>query len=214
MADVPTYLKVFIAVYVLVNPLEGVPVFLARTQSMEPADRRMVARVAAAGVTVILLVTLVIGRGLLGLLGIDVGAFATAGGIIIFLVALQMIAGAMTAPRPEDKGLTESARRFALVPLAMPLLAGPGAICSVIVYASKGPTDRGCTPLDYVILSAIILAVGFATWVALQAADPLRRVLGQTGIEVSTRISGILIAAIAVELFHEGVVRLFPVLAR
>jgi multiple antibiotic resistance protein len=214
MADVPTYLKVFIAIYVLVNPLEGIPVFLARTQSMEPADRRMVAHVAAVGVTVILLVTLFIGRGLLDLLGIRVDAFAMAGGIIIFLVALQMIAGAMTAPRTEDKGLAESGRRFALVPLAMPLLAGPGAICSVIVYASKGPTDRGCTPLDYVILSAIILAVGFATWAALRAADPLRRVLGETGIEVSTRISGILIAAIAVELFHEGVVRLFPVLAR
>src|SRR5262245_1674320 len=213
MADAHVYLKVFIAIYVLVNPLEGIPVFLARTQSMHPADRRMVARVAALGVTVILLATLFAGRGILSLLGIGVGAFATAGGIIIFLVALKMIAGDISGPPPEqNEDIAESAKRFALVPLAMPLLAGPGVICSVIVYATKGPTDQGCTPLDYLILSLIIVAVGVATWAALRAADPLRRFLGETGIEVSTRISGILIAAIAVELFHEGLVRLFPAL--
>jgi multiple antibiotic resistance protein len=213
MADAHAYLKVFIAIYVLVNPLEGIPVFLARTQSMPPADRRMVARVAAIGVTVILLATLLAGQGILSLFGIGVGAFATAGGIIIFLVALKMIAGDISAQPPEqEEDVTASGRRFALVPLAMPLLAGPGVICSVIVYATKGPKDQGCTPMDYLILSGIILAVGLATWAALRAADPLRRFLGETGIEVSTRISGILIAAIAVELFHEGVVRLFPAL--
>jgi multiple antibiotic resistance protein len=213
MANPQVYLKVFIAIYVLVNPLEGIPVFLARTQSMASADRRIVARVAAIGVTVILLATLFAGRGILSLLGIGVGAFATAGGIIIFLVALKMIAGDISARPPEQgEDIAASAKRFALVPLAMPLLAGPGVICSVIVYATKGPTDQGCTLLDYVILSIIIVAVGLATWAALRAADPLRRLLGETGIEVSTRISGILIAAIAVELFHEGIVRLFPAL--
>src|SRR5262245_5976896 len=110
MADAHVYLKVFIAIYVLVNPLEGIPVFLARTQSMAPAIQRMVARDAAIGVTAILLVTLFVGQGLLSLLGIGVGAFATAGGIIIFLVALQMIAGSITSHRPEeDEDLAASA---------------------------------------------------------------------------------------------------------
>src|SRR5262245_28641051 len=122
----------------------------------------MVARVAALGVTVILLVALYVGAALLSLFGIGIGAFATAGGIIIFLVALQMIAGTMTAAPPEGQGHIENAQRFALVPLAIPLLAGPGPICSVIVYATKGPTSQGCTPLEYVILTVIILAVGLA----------------------------------------------------
>ena len=96
----------------------------------------------------------------------------------------------------------------------MPLLAGPGAIRSVIVYASKGPTGTGCTPLDYAILAAIVVLVGGATWGALRIADPMRRLLGETGIDVSTRVSGILVAAIAVGMVQEGLVMLFPALAR
>jgi multiple antibiotic resistance protein len=84
VAELTNYLKIFVAVYVLVNPLEGIPVFLARTQKLKAADRQMVARVAALGVTVILLVSLFVGRGLLAVLGISNGAFATAGGSIIF----------------------------------------------------------------------------------------------------------------------------------
>jgi len=99
---------------------------------------------------------------------------------------------------------------FGIVPLAIPLLAGPGAISSVIVYATKGPTGQGCSWEDHVLLAAIIVVVGAATWLALRAADPLRRLLGETGIEVSTRISGILVAAIAIGMLHEGLVLTFP----
>jgi multiple antibiotic resistance protein len=214
VADFTAYLKIFVAVYVLVNPLEGIPVFLARTQKLKPADRQTVAYTAAVGVTVILLVSLFIGRGLLALLGISNGAFATAGGIIIFLIALKMVSGAIDEPEPSEGDAKQTIRRFALVPLATPLLAGPGPISSVILYASKGSSGHGSTWLDDVVLSCIILVVGLATWAALRAADTLRRVLGETGIEVSTRVSGILVAAIAVQLIQEGLVELFPSIAR
>ncbi len=213
MADFTNYLKIFVAVYVLVNPLEGIPVFLARTQKLKDADRRMVARVAATGVTAILLVSLFIGRGLLAVLGISNGAFATAGGIIIFLIALKMVGGDMSEPEEPEGQAERNIRRFALVPLATPLLSGPGPISSVILCASKGASGHGSTWVDYVVLTCIILVVGLATWAALRAADPLRRVLGETGIEVSTRISGILVAAIAVQLIQEGLVELFPMLS-
>lgn len=214
MADFTNYLKIFVAIYVLVNPLEGIPVFLARTQKLKELDRRMVARVAAIGVTTILLVSLFIGSGLLELLGISNGAFATSGGVIILLIALQMVFGAMgESDAPSDEQSEENIRRFALVPLATPLLAGPGPISSAILYASKGASGHGSTWVDYVVLTCIILVVGLATWAALRAADPLRRLLGETGIEVSTRISGILVAAIAVQLIQEGLVELFPAIA-
>jgi multiple antibiotic resistance protein len=213
VADFTTYLKIFVAVYVLVNPLEGVPVFLARTLRLKDSDRKMVARVAAIGVTVILLVSLFIGKALLAVLGISNGAFATAGGIIIFLIALKMVNGAMSEPEEPTEHSAANIKRFALVPLATPLLAGPGPISSVILYASKGTGDPGSMWVDYVVLTGIILVVGFATWAALRAAEPLRRVLGETGIEVSTRISGILVAAIAVQLIQEGIVELFPKIA-
>jgi multiple antibiotic resistance protein len=208
MADVTVYIKIFVALFVLVNPLEGIPVFLAHAEKMDQAARQAVERTAALGVTVILLVSLVIGRGLLHVLSISIGAFTTAGGIIIFLIALMMVRGGTgTTTRSGQDG---DDRRFALVPLAMPLLAGPGVISAVIVYASKGPTGSGCTMADYFILGGIIVVVGVATWISLRMADPLRRLLGETGIEVSTRISGILVAAIAVGLIQEGLVLLFP----
>src|SRR3990172_379036 len=126
VADVTAYLKIFVAVYVLVNPLEGIPVFLARTQKLKSVDRQRVAYVAAIGVTVILLVSLFIGRGLLQLLGISNGAFATAGGIIIFLIALKMVGGDLNEPEQPEGHAEQNVRRFALVPLATPLLPGPG----------------------------------------------------------------------------------------
>lgn len=212
MTDVAIYIKIFVALFVLVNPLEGIPVFLARAEKMDQTAREAVERTAALGVTVILLVSLIIGRGLLQVLSISIGAFTTAGGIIIFLIALMMVRGGTgTTARPGQDG---DDSRFALVPLAMPLLAGPGVISAVIVYASKGPTGSGCTMTDYFILGGIIVMVGIATWTSLRMADPLRRLLGETGIEVSTRISGILVAAIAVGLIEEGLVLLFPTIAR
>ena len=85
-------------------------------------------------------------------------------------------------------------------------------IGGVFVYATKGPTGTGCTPADDVVLAAIIVAVGVATWLALRAADRLRRVLGDTGINVSTPVSGPIVAAIAVEMMRSGLVELFPAL--
>lgn len=210
MGDVTVYLKIFVALFVLVNPLEGIPVFLAHTENMDWAVRKAVERTAATGVTVILLVSLIIGRGLLHVLSISIGAFTIAGGIIIFLIALMMVRGGARATATSAQ--EGDAKRFALVPLAIPLLAGPGAISAVIVYASKGPTGSGCTMVDYFILGGIIVVVGIATWTSLRLADPLRKLMGDTGIEVCTRISGILVAAIAIQMVYEGVVLLFPTL--
>ncbi len=214
MAAANIYLKIFIALYVLVNPLEGLPVFLARTQMLSRRERTAIGRTAAVSVICIMLVALVIGRALLQLFSISIGDFTIAGGIIVFLIGLKMVLGPSSAsdsPGPLSK---EELRSFGIVPLAIPLLAGPGVISAVIVYANKGPTGHGCTPLDYAILTAIIAAVGGATALALRAAEPLKLMLGETGIEVSTRISGILVAAIAVGMIVDGISRSFPVLAR
>jgi multiple antibiotic resistance protein len=214
MAAVNLYLKIFVALYVLVNPLEGLPIFLARTKALDPRIRLGIGRTAALSVTCIMLVSLAVGRGVLKLFSISIGDFTAAGGVIIFLIALKMVlgpSGAASSSRPMSQ---EELRGFGIVPLATPLLAGPGVISAVIVYGSKGPAGQGNTPIDYVILAAIIVAIGVATAMALRAAGPLHRMLGETGIEVSTRISGILVAAIATGMIVEGVRQSFPMLAR
>lgn len=209
-ADVVPFVKIAVALFVLVNPLEGIPLFMARSRHMTAAARLATARTAALSVTIIMLVALFIGHALLAGLGISIGAFTVAGGVLIFLIGLHMVFGTPQAA-PDDGGAP--GENFAIVPLAIPLLAGPGVIGGVIVYATKGPRGDGSTGADYLILTAIILLVGVATWLALRAADPLRRLLGDTGIDVSTRISGLIVAAIAVEMIHNGLIGLFPLLA-
>lgn len=210
MDNLAEYLKVFIAIYVLVNPLEGIPIYLARSQGMNQAQRLAIARTTAIAVAVVLWVALAVGNVILQLLGISVGAFTLAGGIIIFLIALKMVLGPSDH---DDKSAGPADGSFAIVPLAIPLLAGPGPISSVIVYASKGITHQGASLLDDAILAGIILVVAAATFLALAVADPARRLLGDTGINVFTRISGILVAAIAVGLVVEGLGMLYPALA-
>ena len=204
------YLKVFIAVFVLVNPLEGIPIYLARTQGLPTAQRLAIARTTSIAIAIILWVALALGHVVLQLLGISVGAFTVAGGIIIFLIALKMVLG----PTGGDLGGSGPADgSFAIVPLAIPLLAGPGPISSVIVYASKGITGQGASLGDDLVLAGIILVVAVASFLSLAVADPARRLLGDTGINVFTRVAGILVAAIAIGLVHEGLGMLYPQLA-
>jgi multiple antibiotic resistance protein len=210
MENLTEYLKVFIAVFVLVNPLEGIPIYLARTQGMSNTQRLAIARTASLAIAIILWVALAAGHLVLQLLGISVGAFTVAGGIIIFLIALKMVLG----PAGGDLGGGGSdSGSFAIVPLAIPLLAGPGPISSVIVYSSKGITGQGASLGDDLVLAGIILVVALATFLSLAVADPARRLLGDTGINVFTRIAGILVAAIALGLVHEGLGMLYPQLA-
>jgi multiple antibiotic resistance protein len=210
MENLTEYLKVFIAVFVLVNPLEGIPIYLARTQGMSQAQRLAIARTTSIAIAIILWVALALGHVVLQLLGISVGAFTVAGGIIIFLIALKMVLG----PSGGDLGGGGSdSGSFAIVPLAIPLLAGPGPISSVIVYASKGVTGQGASLGDDLVLAGIILVVALATFLSLAVADPARRLLGDTGINVFTRIAGILVAAIAIGLVQEGLGMLYPQLA-
>ena len=210
MENLTEYLKVFIAVFVLVNPLEGIPIYLARTQGLSTAQRLAIARTTSIAIAIILWVALALGHVVLQLLGISVGAFTVAGGIIIFLIALKMVLG----PTGGDLGGSGPADgSFAIVPLAIPLLAGPGPISSVIVYASKGITGQGASLGDDLVLAGIILVVAIASFLSLAVADPARRLLGDTGINVFTRIAGILVAAIALGLVHEGLGMLYPQLA-
>jgi len=213
MVMVSIYLKIFIALYVLVNPLEGLPIFLARTETLDECQRLSIGWTAALSVTCIMLGTLALGRVVLALFSISIGDFTLAGGVIIFLIALKMVLGSSQAADSSHPMSDEQLHSFGIVPLATPLLAGPGVISAVIVNASKGPTDRGNTLMDYIILSAIILAVGAATAIALRAAGPLKRILGETGIEVSTRMSGILVGAIAVGMIMQGIKDSFPMLS-
>lgn len=200
MEELTYYLKVFISVFVLVNPLEGIPLFLSSTASMDAAQKSKIAKQAAIGVITILLFTLFLGKLVLQLFAITIPAFTLAGGIIIFLIAIKMVLGNdeenSNSPSPVKKDI-------AIVPLATPLLAGPGPISSVILYATQSTTI-----LDWIMLTIVIFIIGIAVYFSLRGAAKMQVYLKDNGVSVMTRISGILVAAIAVEMIVSGLIQM------
>jgi multiple antibiotic resistance protein len=203
--DVRDWIQVFISLFVLVNPLEGIPFLLAKTAGVELAVRDEVARRAAIAVTIILLASAVIGAKVLALFGIGLPAFQAGGGIILFLIALQMTLFGVSDEGPAADSTPHHGppTDIAIIPLAIPLLAGPGAISAAVLYGTKSQSL-----VHLVILCAVVLIVGAAVYVSLRLAQQLRGMLGDLGIDIATRLMGLLIAAIAAQLTVEGLLAL------
>jgi len=210
MAEITTYIKTFIAVFVLVNPLEGIPLFLNETQNAQKEQRVAIAKKTSIAVTVVLLSSLFLGKFILELFGIEIAAFQLSGGVIIFIIALKMVLTNDDSSKDpgDDTQPKKDPASMAIVPLAIPLLAGPGAISTVILYGSMGTSIT-----HFAVLSGIIIAVGVATWLSLKAAVPMTTFLHQTGVNVLTKISGLLVAAIAIEMALNGLLKLLPKLS-
>lgn len=203
------YLKACIAIFVLIDPIGAIPVYLSVTPSYTPAEHRRTVRRIAAATTLILLGSLAIGGPALALLGVSIPAFRVAGGLLILLMALGMMQAIPGAARqfPEDAGAAAEKPDIAVVPMATPLLAGPGAIGAMIVYG-----HIKASVVNYLVLAAIAVVIGGSTWLALRMAAPIGTRLGKTGINVLTRIMGLLLAALAVEMAANGLRDLFPAL--
>ncbi|MBL8006324.1 MAG: MarC family protein [Ignavibacteria bacterium] len=210
MEEVAYYIKIFIAIFVLVNPMEGIPLFLTKTANLSQSEKVMITRKTSIAVFIVLLISLYLGRYLLEAFGIGIPAFTLSGGIIIFIIALDMIFGKSNSG---DKSLPDDNREdpsdIAIVPLAIPLMAGPGAISGVILYGSKSSGIEGD-----IILTGIVLLVSIAAFISLNAASRLETVLKPTGIKVMTKVTGLLIAAIAVQLVFSGLQQMIPSLSK
>lgn len=199
-------LKAFIAIFVLINPLEGIPFFLAGTANATEAGRLKVATKASLTVLSLLVIALLAGKAILYLFGIEIATFTIAGGVIIFLIALRMV---LDPPQGAQPGEARGGD-ISIVPLGTPLLAGPGPISSVIVYAGKGIGAKTAFWINDLVLLAIILLASAATYIALRLAVPVGRALGPTGINVLMRVAGIIVSAIALQMILSGLQTTFP----
>ena len=197
------YLKLLVGLISIVNPIGAIPVFLDLTRE-RPRERRGIALQTSVAVLVILVVALLGGETVLEFFGIGLPSFRCAGGILVFLMALSMLRAEPTGMRHTPQEV-ESARSdsVAVVPLAMPMLAGPGAVSTVIVYAHASRAWRHTGSMG-----AVITGTALATYAALRFAPFIERLLGQTGMNVVTRVMGLILAAIAVELIAGGVIQL------
>lgn len=207
MLDWAEYTKFFLALIVIVNPLGAVPLFVSMTQQHTIEQKRRTARVASSAVAVVLVLAAIGGQPLLAFFGITIASFKVGGAILILLLAISMMHATPTGEKqtPEEAREAQDKESIAVVPLAIPLLAGPGAISTTIIYA----TGRSSL-LHILIILACCLLVSLTTWLALRAATPVSQWLGKTGVNIAIRIMGLLLAAVAVEIFASGIVVLLP----
>jgi multiple antibiotic resistance protein len=201
--------KSFIALLVLINPIGALPVFISLTANQSIKEKKRTIRIASLTVACLLIGTALVGNQVLGFFGIDIASFQVAGGVLIMIVGLSMVNAQVGSTRQtsEEREEAEHKANVAVVPLAIPLLAGPGAMSTMIIYA-----DRVTHWYEFAWLVVAGLLIGVITWLALNLAVPISRLLGKTGINIATRLMGLLLMAISVEFVVEGLTKLLPIL--
>ncbi|HMK72263.1 MAG TPA: MarC family protein [Myxococcaceae bacterium] len=194
------------AVFFVVDPLGVVPIFLAVTAGDSPEKMRSTALRASLTAFGLLVFFAVFGTLLFKVAGISLGAFRVAGGILLLVTGLDMLRARPTELKtsPEEEAEATEKEDVAIVPLAVPLLAGPGSIATVMVLMSRG---KGVVVAVPVLLAVTVTCV--ASYLILRAASLVLRVLGQSGVSILQRVMGLILAAIAVQFMAEGVRELF-----
>ncbi|WP_411726125.1 YchE family NAAT transporter [Methyloglobulus sp.] len=210
MLEYTDYLKIFIALLAVVDPLGAMPIIASMTARDKASELKAIARTVVLSVTTMLLVALYIGQEVLIFFGISINSFRVSGGILLMLMSLSMLQGKIseTVRNEEEAKEGKTKETIAVVPLSIPLLAGPGAISTVILYAQKGSGIN-----HYLLISLDIIAVTAILWCVLRATPWLTQRLSQTGINVVIRLMGLILLALAVEFIAGGLKGLFPVLA-
>ncbi len=207
--------KPLITLLAIVNPLAIVPFFIHYTQGFPREQRRRTILISSFSCFVVISVSALAGLHILDFFGITLPSFQVGGGMLLLTSALNMLnaqpAEAKTTTHEMEDGAAKAAMgaSIAVVPLTIPLLTGPATMSTVVIYAEKAKTFlQLATLVGYGIVVALATALCFAL------AQPIARVLGKTGINVMTRLMGLILAALAVEVMSDGLVKLFPVLGR
>ena len=198
--DLATLVTAFVTLFVIVDPIGTAQIFVPLTSGMPPARRRSVAaRASIIGIAILALFGL-FGEAVLGFVGISMPAFRIAGGILLFLTALEMLFSRRTKRR-EDQAAEDDGDDPSVFPLAIPLLAGPGSITTMILL-----TDRASGPVEVLLVHLVMALVIAVAFVLFLAAGPIERLLGPVGLNVATRLLGMLLAALSVQFVIDGFV--------
>ncbi len=207
--------KIMIAFLVLINPFSALTLFLDSTRGYSMVDRRRFARISSLTVFITIAFFTIAGESLLKALGISVGSFQVAGGVLVFLIAINMMNGEGNPVKPDQENVdiddsVESigSTAAAVVPLAIPMMVGPGGISTVIIYSAQVSNWQQKLAI---IIAGLLIAV--FCYLALMAAGRLSRLLGDTGLNIISRIMGMLLAAVAIEILVSGIRTIFPSLA-
>jgi multiple antibiotic resistance protein len=206
-------LKPLVTLLAIVNPLAIVPFFIHYTQGFSAEQRRKTVLISSFSSFVVIAVSALAGLQILEFFGITLASFQVGGGMLLLTSALNMLnaqpAEAKTSTHELEDGAEKAAMgaSIAVVPLTIPLLTGPAAMSTVVIYA-----DKAKTILQLTTLVGYGVVVALATAICFSLAQPIARLLGKTGINVLTRLMGLILAALAVEVMSDGLIKLFPAL--
>ncbi|SJZ30395.1 multiple antibiotic resistance protein [Enhydrobacter aerosaccus] len=203
MPEFATLLSAFVTLLVTIGPFETAPVFGTLTRDVTRGERLRIARQAVGIAGIVLIAFALGGERLLSILHVSLPALRTAGGVLLFLEAINLMTAnpGTSAINPEERDEARPPRDITVFPLAFPLIAGPGSLMAVILLMSKA---QGDLVLQAGILAVLVLCLAI-TLVAFIMVDSLRRILGVTGTDVVGRISGLLLAAMAMQFVFDGV---------
>lgn len=208
MTELPALIAAFTTLFVIIDPPGMTPMFLALTQGRTAAQRRIIALRAIVISFVLMIAFILIGEALLGFIGISMPAFRIAGGILLFLTALEMLFQKRQARREDNahEGANEHQNDPSVFPLALPLIVGPGAITTLILLAGDA---NGATEIAAVIgVSAAVLLCLLAFFLM---SNIVERALGKTGLDIVTRVLGMLLAALATQFVLDGISQSFGI---
>ena len=202
MFDFSIYISFFFSLFALVNPIGMIPIFTSMTNHLSILERNKTNLIANFSVVVILSISLIFGSAILDLFGISINSFRISGGILVIIIAMSMINGKFIDDmnsRKNGKFKKHTSKNISVVPLAMPLIAGPGAISSTIVWSTHHYSVihmLGC-------IITIILFSCFC-WVLFKLSPIIVEILGRTGINIMTRIMGLLLMSLGIEFILIG----------
>jgi multiple antibiotic resistance protein len=203
--------KPLLTLLAVVNPLAALPFFITYTQSYSDIDRRRTVYIASFSAFVVIAISALFGLSVLSFFGVSLPSFQVGGGMLLLMSSLSMLNAQPAESRSTQAEIDDASARdsVAVVPLTIPLLTGPATMSTVVIFADKAKTVPQLATL--VAYGAVI---GIVTAICFLAAQPIARVLGKTGINVMTRLMGLILAALAVEVMSDGLVQIFPGLVR
>ncbi len=208
MLDILEYPRFAATIFFILDPFAAIPLFLMLTEGASKS-RAGTARTAALAVFAVLVVAGLSGDFILRLIGASLPAFQVGGSIVLLLMALSMINAKLSPQQqtPEEEAEATGRDAIGVVPIAMPLLVGPGTISATIIHM-----ERGGTLLHKGVSIGVLAVICLSVWLVLKMAEPIGKRLGQTGLNILNRIFGLLLAALAVQIFANGLKGLFPAL--
>jgi len=210
MSDWAILFKVAIALFAIVNPIGCLPIFISATEGWSKQERQKTAKTVGLTVFMVLIISAFLGDKILNFFSISIPSFQIGGEILLMLIAISMMHGKQSATKqtPEEAQNLADREVIAIVPLSIPLLAGPGAISQMIITAQQNPSFIG-----HLSLVLPIFVVCVIIWLTLRLSVGIANRLGTIGINIVTRLMGLILAAMAVEFVAHGLVSLFPTLA-